>query len=80
MAGKLFRTPAMMTQLALKEHDQQVKEPDERVLPNEQQTLSDVLEDIVDVPGIEVATEADLSDGGAQQLHDRVQRKIDDLT
>ncbi|MDX1746143.1 MAG: hypothetical protein R3324_09420 [Halobacteriales archaeon] len=43
------------------------------------QTLSDALEDIVDVPGIEVDTEIDLSDGGAQRLHDRVQRRLDDL-
>jgi hypothetical protein len=42
-------------------------------------TLSDALEDIVDVSGIEVDTEVDLSDGGAQRLHDRVQRKLDDL-
>jgi hypothetical protein len=70
----------MMTQIALKEHDQQVKEPDERVLLDEQQTLSDAFEDIVDVPRIEIDTAADLSAGGAQQLHDRFQRKIDDLT
>ncbi|WP_318570612.1 hypothetical protein [Salinigranum marinum] len=41
--------------------------------------LTDVLEDIVDVPGIEVDTEADLSDGQAQQLHNRIQRRLDDL-
>jgi hypothetical protein len=41
--------------------------------------LSDALGDIVDVPGIEVDTEVDLSDGGAQRLHDRVQRRLDEL-
>ena len=41
--------------------------------------LSDALEDIVDVPGIEVDTEIDLSDSGAQGLHDRVQRRLDEL-
>ncbi|WP_181861770.1 hypothetical protein [Haloplanus salinus] len=79
MAGELLRKPAMMIQLALKEHDRQVKESDERVLADDQQTLSDALEDIVDIPGIEVDTENDLSDSGAQRLHDRVQRKLDDL-
>jgi len=71
-AGELLRKPAMMIQLALKEHDRQVEEPDERVLPDDQQTLSDALEDIVDVPGIEVDTEADLSDRQAQHLHTRI--------
>jgi len=79
VAGELLRKPAMMIQLALKEHDRQVEEPDERVLADDQQTLSDALEDIVDVPGIEVDTEVDLSDSGAQRLHDRVQRKLGEL-
>jgi hypothetical protein len=78
-AGELLRKPAMMIQLALKEHDRQVKEPDERVLTDGQQTLSDALEDVVDIPGIEVDTEVNLSDGGAQRLHDRVQWKLDKL-
>jgi hypothetical protein len=69
----------MMIQLALKEHDRQVEEPDERVLPDDQQTLSDALEDIVDVPGIEVDTEADLSDRQAQHLHTRILHSLDDL-
>jgi hypothetical protein len=78
-AGELLRKPAMMIQLALKEHGRQVEEPDERVLPDDQQTLSDALEDIVDVPGIEVDTEADLSDRQAQHLHPRIQHSLDDL-
>jgi hypothetical protein len=69
----------MMIQLALKEHDRQVEGSDERVLADDQQTLSDELGDIVDIPGIEVETEVDLSDGGAQRLHDRVQWKLDEL-
>ena len=78
-AGELLRKPAMMIQLALKEHDRQVEVPDERVLADSQQTLSDALEDVVDVPGIEVDTEVYLSDSGAQRLHDRVQWKLDEL-
>ena len=42
-------------------------------------TGSDVLEDIVDVPGIEVNAKVNLSDGSAQRLHGRVQRKLDEL-
>jgi len=80
VAGELLQKPAMMIQLAMKEHDRQTDEPEERVLPANQQTLSDALEDVVDIPGIEVDTEVNLTDGTAQQLHNRIQRKITDLT
>ncbi|MFC6942822.1 hypothetical protein ACFQE8_23160 [Salinirubellus sp. GCM10025818] len=78
VAGELLRTPAMMIQLAVKEHDCQTDEPTERVLDEDQQTLSDALEDIVDIPGIDVDTEAALSDEQAQRLHDQVQRQLND--
>ncbi|WP_049986469.1 hypothetical protein [Halobellus rufus] len=79
VAGELLRKPAMMIQLAMKEHDRQTDEREERVLPANQQTLSDALEDVVDIPGIEVDTEANLTDGAAQRLHDRVQHRLDDI-
>ncbi|MDS0283930.1 hypothetical protein [Haloarcula onubensis] len=79
IAGELLRKPAMMIQLAMKEHDRKTDEPEERVLPATQQTLSDALEDVVDIPGIEVDTEANLTDGAAQRLHDRVQHRLDDI-
>jgi len=79
VAGELFRKPAMMIQLAMQEHDRQTDDPDERVIPEDQQTLSDALDDIVDIPGITVDSEADLSDGAAQRLQDRVQRRLDDI-
>jgi len=79
VAGELLRKPAMMIQLALKEHDCKSDEPDERLLAEDQQTIGDSLADIVDVPGIEVDTEAALSGGGAQRLQNRVQRRLDDL-
>ncbi|MFC7142863.1 hypothetical protein ACFQMA_23920 [Halosimplex aquaticum] len=79
VAGELLRKPAMMIQLAMKEHDRQTDEPEERVLPASQQTLSDALEDVIDIPGIEVDTEANLTDGAAQRLHDRVQHRLDDI-
>ena len=66
----------MMIQLALKEHDRQTDEPTERVLDEDQQTLSDALEDIIDIPGIDVDTEAALSDQEAQRVHDQVQREL----
>ena len=79
VAGELLRTPAIMIQLAMQEHDRQADETTERVLAEGQQTLSDALEDIVDVPGIEVDTEAALSDQEAQRLHDQVQQQLGDI-
>jgi len=79
VAGELLRSPAMMIQLAMQEHDRQVEDAAERVLAEGQQTLSDALEDIVDIPGIEVDTEAALSDMEAQRLHDQVQQQLDDI-
>lgn len=64
VAGELRRKPTMMIQLALKEHDRQVEEPDERVLADDQQTLSDALEDIVDVPGKSRSTLRPISQTG----------------
>ena len=69
----------MMIQLAMQEHDRQVEDAAERVLTEGQQTLSDALEDIVDIHGIDVDTEAALSDGEAQRLHDEVQQQLDDI-
>jgi hypothetical protein len=69
-----------MIQLALKEYDRQVDDESERMLPEDQQTLSDSLEDIVDIPGIDVDTEIDLSDPAAQRLQDRVQRTLSDIS
>jgi hypothetical protein len=78
-AGELLRKPAMMIQLALREHDRQTDDECDRVLPDDQQTLSDALEDIVDIPGIEVGDEGALSDQEAQRLNNRVQRKLTEL-
>lgn len=77
-AGELFRKPAMMIQLAVQEHDRQVDDEAERVLLDGQQTLSDALEDIVDIPGISVESEVDLSDQDAQRVQDRVQQRLDE--
>ncbi|MFC5973741.1 hypothetical protein ACFPYI_20640 [Halomarina salina] len=78
VAGELFRKPAMMIQLAMQEHDRRADTNAERVLPESQQTLSDALEDIVDIPGISVDTEADLTDQQAQRVQDRLQQRLGD--
>jgi hypothetical protein len=78
-AGELLQKPAMMIQLAIQEHDRQVEDTTKRVLPEGQQTLSDALDDIVDIPGIDVGTEAGLSDEQAQRLHDQIQHRLDDV-
>ena len=80
VAGELFRKPAMMIQLAMQEHDRCSEDESEQVLPENQQTLSDSLEDIVDIPGIEVDTEVDLSDEEAQRVQDRLQKQLGELS
>jgi hypothetical protein len=76
VAGELFRKPAMMIQLAIQEHDRRTDDDSQRVLSENQQTLSDALEHIVDIPGISVDTEADLTDQQAQHVQDRLQRRL----
>ena len=80
VAGELFRKPAMMIQLAMQEHDRQTDDDSQHVLPENQQTLSDSLEDIVDIPGISVDTEVDLSDQQAHRVQDQLQRRLGDIS
>ncbi|WP_255152994.1 hypothetical protein [Halorarius halobius] len=79
-AGELFRKPAMMIQLAMQEHDRRTDDDSQHVRPENQQTLSDSLEDIVDIPGISVDTEADLSDQQAHRMQDQLQRRLGDIS
>jgi hypothetical protein len=74
----LLRTPAVMIQLAMQEHNRQVEDASERVPAEGQQTVSDALENTSRSPGIDVDTEAALSDREAQRLHDQVQQ-LDDI-
>lgn len=69
----------MMIQLAMQEHDRQVEDTADRVLAEGQQTLSDALEDVVDIPGIKVDTEASLSDQEAQRIQNQMQHTFDEL-
>jgi hypothetical protein len=79
VAGELYRTPSMMIQLAMQEHDRQTTDSTDRVLPEDQQTLSDSLEDLIDIPGISVDSEVDLSNKQAQRVQYGVQRQLDHL-
>jgi len=79
VAGELYRTPSMMIQLAMQEHDRQTTDSTDRVLPEDQQTLSDSLEDLIDLPGISVDSEVDLSNKQAQRVQYGVQRQLDHL-
>ncbi len=79
VAGELLRKPAMMIQLAMQEYDRRTDDDSPRLLPENQQTLSDSLEDIVDIPGISVDTEADLSDQQAHRVQERVQKQLGDI-
>jgi hypothetical protein len=70
---QIFREPAYSIQLALMEHDRQAKETGvETQLPEDQQSLSDSIDDLVDIPGLDADTEADLSDVEAQRIQDNV--------
>jgi hypothetical protein len=64
----------------MQEHDRRTDDDSQRVLPENQQTLSDSLEDIVDIPGISVDTEADLTDQQAHKVQDRLQRRLGDVS
>ena len=64
----------------MQEHDRRTDDDSQHVLPENQQTLSDSLEDIVDISGISVDTEADLSDQQAHRVQDQLQRRLGDIS
>ena len=81
---QIFREPVYSIQMALMEHDRQAKETGAKTqLPADQQSLSDSIDDLVDVPGLNANTEADLSDVEAQRIQDNVsgslQQMLDDV-
>ena len=70
--------------MALMEHDRQAKETGAKTqLPADQQSLSDSIDDLVDVPGLNANTEVDLSNVEAQRIQDDVsgslQQALDDV-
>jgi hypothetical protein len=70
---QIFREPAYSLQMALMEHDRQAKETGvDTQLPESQQSLSDSIDDLVDIPGLNADTETDLSDVEAQRIQEDV--------
>jgi hypothetical protein len=85
VAQQLLRQPAHSIQLALKEHDLRADENTAaKQLPPEQQSLSDAIEDLATIPGVDANTETDLSNVDAQRIQEGVsgglQQKLDSLT
>jgi hypothetical protein len=85
VAQQLLRQPAHSIQLALKEHDLRADENTAaKQLPPEQQSLSDAIEDLATIPGVDADTETDLSNVDAQRIQEDVsgglQQKLDALT
>ena len=81
---QLLRKPAHSIQLALKEHDLRADANTAvKQLPPEQQSLSDAIDDLAAIPGVNADTEADLSNVDAQCIQEGVstslQQQLDDL-
>jgi hypothetical protein len=84
VAQQLLRQPAHSIQLALKEHDLRADENTAaKQLPPDQQSLSDAIEDLATIPGVDADTETDLSNVDAQRIQEGVsgglQQKLDEL-
>jgi hypothetical protein len=84
VAQQLLRQPAHSIQLALKEHDLRADEnAAAKQLPPDQQSLSDAIEDLATIPGVDADTETDLSNVDAQRIQEGVsgglQQKLDEL-
>jgi hypothetical protein len=81
LAQQLIQQPAYAIQVALREYDLQTDDDDDDgVLPDDQQMLSDAIEDLAPLDGITAETEADLSDTEAQQIQDTLQQTLNGLT
>ncbi|SEO19253.1 hypothetical protein SAMN05216388_100975 [Halorientalis persicus] len=76
LAGQILQYPAQQIQTAVEQWDLEHandEDEDEQVLPNDQQTLAESLDDVLDIPGV---NEADISAAGAQQIENRVQQRL----
>lgn len=80
---QIFREPAYSLRLALVEHDRKAKKNGQKTqLPEEQQSLSDSIDDLAGIPGVEITSEADLSNIEAQRLQESAapfQQALDDV-
>jgi hypothetical protein len=80
IASQIMRFPSQQIQLALEEWQiQQMDDPesDEQILPEDQQTLAESVEDIAELPG--VRTEEELSVEDAQALEDGIQHRLPEM-
>jgi hypothetical protein len=79
VAGQILRFPGQQIQLALEEYERQRNDDDESaapLLPENQQTLAESVDNIAELPG--VTTETDLSNREAEKVTERVQRRLGD--
>lgn len=78
IAGQLLRFPAQQIKMALTEHDMRTagengEEQDGEPLVEDQTTLAESLDDVVDLPGV---TEDDVTATEAEQLEQQIQQRL----
>jgi hypothetical protein len=79
IAGQIMRHPSQQIQLAFEEYALRQGDNDQQdsLIPEDQQTLAESVEDIAELPGVTTEQELDLSD--AQALEDQVQHQLGDI-
>jgi hypothetical protein len=75
VARDILFSPGKSIQLAAREHDLQADDDEPSIAPD-QQTLSDALGEAFAIPGVEVASERDLSDTDAQRVQNTIQESL----
>jgi hypothetical protein len=83
LAQQLIQEPAFAIQVAIKEYELQVddnEDGEEDVLPENQQLLSDHIDDLEPLDGVTAESEADLADQEAQQIQNNLQQTLDGIT
>lgn len=71
----ILQSPGYSVQLAFREHDLQ-SDDDEQLLPENQASLSDSVDDIADLPGIDTTDESALSNAEAAAAQESVQSRL----
>jgi hypothetical protein len=75
VARDILFSPGKSIQLAAREHDLQADDDESSIAPD-QQTLSDALGEAFAIPGVEAASERDLSDTDAQRVQNTIQESL----
>ena len=75
VARDILFSPGKSIQLAAREHDLQADDDEPSIAPD-QQTLSDALGEAFAIPGVEAASERDLSDTDAQRVQNTIQESL----